>query len=165
MRPGEHGPFDDSQARTATPDHQQGYQLSESYTGEYHGHGQAPPYNGYHSDTSYSGSTMTEPKPFPVPVPGRTPSPYAYDDQNSDSDASMEAWKQRQAPGGPGGIRRYQTRKVKLHQGSVLSVEYPVPSAIQNSVQAKYRNDLESGSEEFTHLRCTSCSDVGYSCN
>jgi len=36
----------------------------------------------------------------------------------------------------------------------VLSVEYPVPSAIQNSVQAKYRNDLESGSEEFTHMRC-----------
>lgn len=46
------------------------------------------------------------------------------------------------------------TRKVKLVQGSVLSADYPVPSAIQNAIQAKYRNDLESGSEEFTHMRC-----------
>ena len=57
--------------------------------------------------------------------------------------------------GGAGGLRRAQTRKVKLVQGSVLSADYPVPSAIQNAIQAKYRNDLESGSEEFTHLRCT----------
>ena len=48
------------------------------------------------------------------------------------------------------------TRKVKLVQGSVLSADYPVPSAIQNAIQAKYRNDLESGSEEFTHMRCRS---------
>lgn len=48
------------------------------------------------------------------------------------------------------------TRKVKLVQGSVLSADYPVPSAIQNAIQAKYRNDLESGSEEFTHMRCKS---------
>jgi chitin synthase len=47
------------------------------------------------------------------------------------------------------------TRKVKLVQGSVLSADYPVPSAIQNAIQAKYRNDLESGSEEFTHMRYT----------
>lgn len=80
----------------------------------------------------------------------RPSSPFAQ----TESDSS-EAWKQRQAPGGiPNGVRRYPTRKVKLQQGSVLSVEYPVPSAIQNSVQAKYRNDLESGSEEFTHMRC-----------
>lgn len=57
--------------------------------------------------------------------------------------------------GGAGGLKRAQTRKVKLVQGSVLSADYPVPSAIQNAIQAKYRNDLESGSEEFTHLRCT----------
>jgi len=37
----------------------------------------------------------------------------------------------------------------------VLSADYPVPSAIQNATQAKYRNDLEAGSEEFTHLRYT----------
>ena len=56
--------------------------------------------------------------------------------------------------GGAGGLKRAQTRKVKLVQGSVLSADYPVPSAIQNAIQAKYRNDLESGSEEFTHMRC-----------
>ena len=55
----------------------------------------------------------------------------------------------------PGALKRAATRKVKLVQGSVLSADYPVPSAIQNAVQAKYRNDLESGSEEFTHVRCT----------
>ena len=52
-------------------------------------------------------------------------------------------------------MKRSATRKVKLVQGAVLSADYPVPSAIQNAVQAKYRNDLESGSEEFTHLRYT----------
>ena len=81
----------------------------------------------------------------------RASSPFAQTDSDS-----TEAWRRRQVPGGiPTGVRRYPTRKVKLQQGSVLSVEYPVPSAIQNSVQAKYRNDLESGSEEFTHMRCT----------
>jgi chitin synthase len=54
---------------------------------------------------------------------------------------------------GASNLKRYATRKVKLVQ-SVLSVDYPVPSAIQNAIQAKYRNDLEGGSEEFTHLRC-----------
>ena len=63
-------------------------------------------------------------------------------------------------PGGPitssaGAVKRSATRKLKLVQGAVLSADYPVPSAIQNAVQAKYRNDLESGSEEFTHLRYT----------
>lgn len=140
------GPFDDSM-RTHTPPHngekEKGYTLSESYAED------APPYNGFHHTSStYSSATLNDPsKAFAVP--GRTPSP--YDDMSEDS---VEAWRQRQAPGGPGGLRRYQTRKVKLQQGSVLSIEYPVPSAIQNSVQAKYRNDLESGSEEFTHMRC-----------
>lgn len=84
-------------------------------------------------------------------VPGRVASPYARSETSS-----TEAWRQRQAPGGGGGnLRRYATRKVKLVQGSVLSVDYPVPSAIQNAIQAKYRNDLEGGSEEFTHMRCT----------
>jgi len=52
-------------------------------------------------------------------------------------------------------MKRSQTRKVKLVHGAVLSADYPVPSAIQNAVQAKYRNDLEAGSEEFTHMRYT----------
>jgi chitin synthase len=86
----------------------------------------------------------------------RAASPYARSETSS-----TEAWKQRQQPGaagggggGGGGLKRGLTRKVKLVQGSVLSADYPVPSAIQNAVQAKYRNDLESGSEEFTHMRC-----------
>ena len=82
-------------------------------------------------------------------APQRVPSPYARSDTSS-----TEAWKQRQQPGGGGGLKRGMTRKVKLVQGSVLSADYPVPSAIQNAIQAKYRNDLESGSEEFTHMRC-----------
>jgi chitin synthase len=85
--------------------------------------------------------------------PQRAPSPY----QRSET-SSTEAWRQRQQPGGAvaaaGGLKRGMTRKVKLVQGSVLSADYPVPSAIQNAIQAKYRNDLESGSEEFTHMRC-----------
>lgn len=149
MRPNQ-GPFDDP-VRAQTPPHRPdtGYSLEESYVavGEH-----APPYNGngYHQppQSQYTGSTLSDPSKGFGP-PGRSPSPY-----NDGSEDSLEAWKQRQAPGGPGGIRRFKTRKVKLQQGSVLSVEYPVPSAIQNSIQAKYRNDLESGSEEFTHMRC-----------
>lgn len=86
-------------------------------------------------------------------APQRAPSPY----QRSET-SSTEAWRARQQPGGAvaaaGGLKRGMTRKVKLVQGSVLSADYPVPSAIQNAIQAKYRNDLESGSEEFTHMRC-----------
>jgi chitin synthase len=72
------------------------------------------------------------------------PNPYERSD-------STEAWRQRQNTN----IKRYATRKVKLVQGSVLSIDYPVPSAIQNAIQSKYRNDLEGGSEEFTHMRYT----------
>jgi chitin synthase len=88
-------------------------------------------------------------------APHRAPSPYERSETSS-----TEAWRQRQQPGGAaaaaGGLKRGLTRKVKLVQGSVLSADYPVPSAIQNAIQAKYRNDLESGSEEFTHMRCES---------
>jgi chitin synthase len=82
----------------------------------------------------------------------RTASPYARSETSS-----AEGWRQRAQPGGPaaqGGLKRNATRKVKLVQGTVLSADYPVPSAIQNAIQAKYRNDLEAGSEEFTHMRC-----------
>jgi chitin synthase len=88
-------------------------------------------------------------------APNRANSPYARSETSSTAD-----WRQRQQPGGAaaqaggGGLKRGMTRKVKLVQGSVLSADYPVPSAIQNAIQAKYRNDLESGSEEFTHMRC-----------
>lgn len=91
----------------------------------------------------------------------RAPSPYSRSETSS-----TEAWRQRQQPGaaggtggGAGGLKRAATRKVRLVQGAVLSADYPVPSAIQNAIQAKYRNDLESGSEEFTHMRC------GFACS
>lgn len=80
------------------------------------------------------------------------PSNYTHrvrDRRPQSTDVMTDAWRQRQNP-----LTRYKTRKIKLVQGSVLSVDYPVPSAIQNAIQAKYRNDLEGGSEEFTHMRC-----------
>ncbi|KAI1336744.1 chitin synthase [Xylariaceae sp. FL0016] len=72
---------------------------------------------------------------------------------------SDDGWLRRQQAGGGGGgvgggLKRYATRKVKLVQGSVLSVDYPVPSAIKNAVQAKYR-DSESGTGEFVNMRYT----------
>ena len=78
----------------------------------------------------------------------RTQSPYTT------ASDSTEAWQQRQQPGA-GGLKRYATKKIKLGQNSVFSVDHLVPSAIQNSVQKKYRDDLEGGSEEFTHMRYT----------
>lgn len=138
------GPFDDPQHRGTSPVRPaSGYSLTETYAPDaaYH-----DPYNT--TGSVYSGNSSENPAAA-FGVPGRIASPYARSDASS-----TEAWRQRQAPGGAGGLRRYATRKVKLVQGSVLSVDYPVPSAIQNAVQAKYRNDLEGGSEEFTHMRC-----------
>ena len=99
------------------------------------------------SSSSYSGGGLEDPTTA-FGVPGRVPSPYARSDTSS-----TEAWKQRQQQN-VSGLKRYKTRKVNLIHGSVLSLDYPVPSAIQNSVQAKYRQDLEGGHEEFTHMRC-----------
>lgn len=60
------------------------------------------------------------------------------------------------------GLRRYPTRKIKLVQGSILSANYPVPSAIQNAIQPIYRDSNETG-EEFSTLRCMFIS-AGYNC-
>jgi chitin synthase len=106
----------------------------------------APPYNTGYSETSYVGTSLHD-QPYGGDAPGREP----Y--ERSDT-GSTEAWAARQAPAASA-LKRGATRKVKLVQGAVLSADYPVPSAIQNAVQAKYRNDLESGSEEFTHMRYT----------
>lgn len=69
-----------------------------------------------------------------------------------------DEWMQRQLPQAPagkaGGLKRFNTRKVKLVQGSVLSIDYPVPSAIKNAVQPRYR-DVEGGNEEFMKMRYT----------
>ncbi|KAI9813272.1 MAG: Chitin synthase, class 2 [Pycnora praestabilis] len=145
------GPFDEPHSRTGTPPVRpaSSYSLTESYANEHGSTG--PSYsNPYHGESdAYSGATLEDPQTsFGVPG-GRAPSPYARSETSS-----TEAWRQRQVPGATG-LKRYATRKVKLVQGSVLSVDYPVPSAIQNAVQAKYRNDLENGSEEFTHMRYT----------
>ncbi|OJJ95373.1 hypothetical protein ASPACDRAFT_36126 [Aspergillus aculeatus ATCC 16872] len=144
------GPFDDPQQRGLSPQRPtSGYSLTETYAPEaaYH-----DPYSG--GASVYSAQSGETPAAA-FGVPGRVASPYARSETSS-----TEAWRQRQAPNGGGGggggnLRRYATRKVKLVQGSVLSVDYPVPSAIQNAIQAKYRNDLEGGSEEFTHMRYT----------
>ncbi|CAK1357150.1 Chitin synthase G [Cercospora beticola] len=136
------GPFDEPHSRSGTPGGHdpKGYNLEESYVGQ-------PPNYGY---TEYHGSATTLQDPG-YGAPDRVPSPYSRSETGS-----TEAWRQRQQPGAAaGGLKRNATRKVKLVQGAVLSADYPVPSAIQNAVQAKYRNDLESGSEEFTHLRYT----------
>ena len=69
------------------------------------------------------------------------------------SETPSEAWQHRQQTAASG-LRRYPTRKIKLVQGSVLSVDYPVPSAIQNAIQQEYRESEEGFPEEFSHLRC-----------
>lgn len=137
-----HGPFDENYARVGTPPGHHvspAYQLNETY----HQDGQG---NAGYQQSTYSGTTLEDPTAA-FGVPNRVHSPYDRSDTSS-----TDAWRERQQPAG--GLKRYQTRKVKLVQGSVLSVDYPVPSAIQNSVQKKYRQDLEGGSEEFTHMRC-----------
>ena len=140
------GPFDEPHRNTATPPPRpaSAYSLTESYVGD---HGASTAYNNQYRPEQdvFAGNTLDA-----YGQPGRAPSPY----QRSET-SSTEAWRQRQAPTTNGNnLRRYATRKVKLVQGSVLSVDYPVPSAIRNAVQAKYRSDLEGGSEEFTHMRC-----------
>lgn len=142
-------PFDDPHSRGVSPQRPASrYSLTETYAAD------TP--DPYSAGSVYSGQDHNPATAFGVP--GRVPSPYARSETSS-----TEAWRQRQAPGGAaggggagGGLRRYATRKVKLVQGSVLSVDYPVPSAIQNAIQAKYRNDVDGGGrEEFTHMRCT----------
>jgi chitin synthase len=117
------------------------YSLTETYADpSQQGYGGAPGQAGYPPQGGFD-------------PPLRTTSPYARSEASS-----VEGWRQRAQPGGPaaaqGGLKRNATRKVKLVQGTVLSADYPVPSAIQNAIQPKYRNDLEAGSEEFTHMRC-----------
>jgi chitin synthase len=127
------------------------YSLSETYVSDAPAHTQYPGQAHNGSDV-YSASGGYNPA-AEYGAPQRAPSPYDRSETSSTAD-----WRARQQPGGAvaaaGGLKRGMTRKVKLVQGSVLSADYPVPSAIQNAIQAKYRNDLESGSEEFTHMRC-----------
>ncbi|KAF2021019.1 glycosyltransferase family 2 protein [Aaosphaeria arxii CBS 175.79] len=146
------GPFDDHHgvyggASDVRP--QSTYSLTETYASDTPTRYPGQAHDG--SSDVYSATGGYDPA-SEFGAPHRAPSPYARSETSS-----TEAWRQRQQPGGgaAGGLKRGMTRKVKLVQGSVLSADYPVPSAIQNAIQAKYRNDLESGSEEFTHMRYT----------
>ena len=148
------GPFEDAHSRPLTPGQESVYTLNDSYAGQDQSRIQAPYHRGASpSGTGYSGHTLADPQAgFPVAgyasvIPARVASPYERSD-------STEAWRQRQV-GNNSNIKRYATRKVKLVQGEVLSIDYPVPSAIQNAVLPQYRQDLEGGSEEFTHMRYT----------
>ncbi|TGZ76561.1 hypothetical protein EX30DRAFT_324544 [Ascodesmis nigricans] len=126
-----HGPFDDRANTPATTT--TGYTLTDDGPT-----GTNPPYP--------AGNTGFDPT-VQFGVPNRAASPY---DRSTTS--STEAWRERQAPTG---LKRFGTRKIRLQQ-QVLSIDYPVPSAIQNAVQSKYRHaDVEGGSEEFTHMRYT----------
>ena len=82
--------------------------------------------------------------------------PYSNPTVGSRSSVSTFAdWAHRQAPAAARGLGRKPTRKVKLQKGQAFSIEHPVPSAVQNAIQEKYRNDdIETGSNEFTHMRC-----------
>lgn len=82
---------------------------------------------------------------------------FGYEWAPQDYSDHEETWAERQRqPAGDtgGGLTRRDTRKIKLIEGSVLSAEYSVPSAIKNATQAKYRN-IEGAEEEFTKLRYT----------
>jgi chitin synthase len=140
-------PYDDP----AGPRPASTYTLSETYA-DGADTTRMPPYQmGYDDPHQEKYGTHMEDPSGAFGVPDQAASPYSRSETSS-----TEAWRQRQNPvAATGGLKRNQTRKVKLVQGAVLSVDYPVPSAIQNAVQAKYRNDLESGSEEFTHMRYT----------
>ncbi|TEY35141.1 hypothetical protein BOTCAL_0605g00040 [Botryotinia calthae] len=70
---------------------------------------------------------------------------------------SFNAQDMPTANGARGALRRRATRKIKLiqgGQGSVLSANYPVPSAIKNALQPQYR-DIENGTNEFSEMRYT----------
>ncbi|KAH8424875.1 uncharacterized protein LDX57_002619 [Aspergillus melleus] len=75
--------------------------------------------------------------------------------QAGSEEASTTSWQRRQTVTGASGLRRYPTRRINLVRGNVLSIDYPVPSAIRNSVEAKYRDLDGTAAEEFTHLRYT----------
>lgn len=84
---------------------------------------------------------------FAAPPYQESESASLHDGQNSEETVSRAGSR-------TDALRRYGTRKIKLVQGSVLSVDYPVPSAIQNAIQPKYR-DLEEGfHDEFKFMRC-----------
>ncbi|KAI5462368.1 glycosyltransferase family 2 protein [Mariannaea sp. PMI_226] len=114
------------------------------------------PVSAYSLTESYAPNAASQ-----VPQPGNfgdhggfgqfSQDPYSRPDSAFDPE---DSWVQRQQQPAMGGLARSKTRKVKLVQGSVLSLDYPVPSAIKNAVQPRYR-DVEGGNEEFMKMRYT----------
>jgi chitin synthase len=136
-----HGGYDNNRLGTATPPDRpvSAYSLTESYAPA--ATQQQPPGGGF-GDTGGYGQYG-----------------YGIDRPVSTVDDDEDSWIQRQHQMPPtasrgGGLKRFNTRKVKLVQGSVLSIDYPVPSAIKNAVQPRYR-DIEGGNEEFMKMRYT----------
>ncbi|KAI1851073.1 hypothetical protein JX265_002880 [Neoarthrinium moseri] len=143
--------YDQDRLGTGTPPARpvSAYSLTESYAP---GASQTPLPGQYSQEYAGQGGAYS--------VGGHEDGGFGYGRPASTVDGD-DAWVRRQQPGGPGagagvggGLKRYQTRKVKLVQGSVLSIDYPVPSAIRNAVQPKYR-DVEGGTGEFTNMRYT----------
>jgi chitin synthase len=96
-------------------------------------------------------------------VPPSPPSVYSLADDeaygysyNYESALTENSWVQRQHTIRQGvGVKRSKTRKIKLVQGSILSVNYPVPSAVQNAIEQRHRNAEGTFDEEFTKMRYT----------
>ncbi|KAL4943474.1 hypothetical protein BDV06DRAFT_211043 [Aspergillus oleicola] len=88
--------------------------------------------------------TLHDPGPLSFGAPQLRPSSWA--EQRPTQDAGL---------GHLTPLRRYGTRKINLVKGTVLSIDYPVPSAIQNATQPAYRDAEDGFAEEFTHLRYT----------
>jgi len=120
------GPFDGDSSRTSTPD---AFRQRRDTSGPYYSEMQTP--------------NPSTPSLAPLSASGAS---------RPASVVSMDEWRRRQAPQG---LRRYATRKVKLQHGQVLSIDYPVPSAVQNAIQTKYKStDDDAAANEFTHMRC-----------
>ncbi|PIG82547.1 chitin synthase C [Aspergillus arachidicola] len=126
-----------------------------------------PPYPAYeHESQQFSHETpeqlsLRSPSTKRQSSHPRSPQPISSDPftssptfTHSDDASAADSWRRRQTPA-PSALRRYPTRRINLVQGSVLSVDYPVPSAIRNAIQPKYRDAGEGFTEEFTHLRYT----------
>jgi chitin synthase len=122
-------------------------QSSRLYANPFDGPPTLPP-----DETGFAGPPSAYPLTEAYGIPPAAPYASASPSSRVDAD-STEAWRQRQTPGV--GLKRNPTRKIKLVQGNVLTLDYPVPSAVRNAIESKYKPDLEGGSEEFSHMRYT----------
>lgn len=99
---------------------------------------------------------LSESSQLPLDLASAKPSSaLTVDEANTLADANIICGIKDQLHVPSWGLKRYATRRMRLGTGQDTYIDYPVPSAIQNSVQRKYRVDLEGGSEEFTHMRYT----------